>query len=69
MTGAAAFVAVVFLAVVFLAVVFVAAAFLAVVFFAAAFLVVFFFVAGPRARRSASSSAARSMVMVSTSSP
>src|SRR6185312_5268387 len=50
-----------------------AAAFLAVVFFAAAFLVVFlaafFLVAGPRARRSASSSPARSRVIVSTSSP
>src|SRR4051812_5704991 len=50
--------------------VFLAAAFFAAGFLAAVFLaVVFFFVAGPRARRSASSSAARSMVIDSTSSP
>ena len=53
----------------FLAAVFFAGVFLAVVFFAVVFLAAFFLVAGPRARRSASSSAARSMVIVSTSSP
>src|SRR6476660_368948 len=63
-----AFFAAVFLAVVFFAAVFFAAvAFLAGVFFAAAFFAVFF--TGPRARRSASSSEARSSVIDSTSSP
>ena len=54
---------------VFLAAAFLAGAFLAAVFFAVVFLAAFFLVAGPRARRSASSSAARSMVIDSTSSP
>ena len=61
---AAVFLAV-FLAVVFLAVDFFAADFFAV--FLAPFLAVFF--AGPFARRSASSSAARSIVIVDSSSP
>ena len=61
--------AVVALAVVALAVVFFAAVdFLAGAFFAAAFLVAFYFT-GARSRRSTSSSAARSRVMVSGSSP
>src|SRR5665213_1596513 len=54
----------------FLAAAFLAGAFLAVVFFlAGAFFLVAFFLAGPAARRSASSSAARSTVNDSTSSP
>ena len=54
--------------VVFFAAVFFAAVFLAAAFFAAAFLAAFFaaFLAGPRSRRSASSSAARSRVIAST---
>jgi len=63
---AAVFLAAVFLAVAFLAVVFLAAVFFAVVFFAADLLAVFF--TGPRARLSASSSAARSSEIVSTES-
>src|SRR5690606_25280725 len=67
---AGAFLAVVFFAVDFAAVDFAAA--LAGVFFAAAFLAGAFFAAfftGPRARRSASNSEARSSVIDSTSSP